>query len=75
MAKGKRFKADGDSMTAVREIASGWVVAKNQKGNLVVCNYNSTVKPPKWEGLEWFEPDELDEAVAAASKRSKHVEE
>lgn len=78
---GSKIRADGESLTVkqVFEAKPGSVeghgtvvVAENPRGNLVVCNYNthdigsSTSK--KWEGLHWFKPDQMEQAVAAAKK-------
>jgi hypothetical protein len=77
---GSKIKADGDSLTVKQvfdrkggPVGHGTVViAENPRGSLVVCNFNthntgsSTSK--KWEGLHWFKPDQMDQAVAAAKK-------
>ena len=68
---GSRIRADKTSVKVVKVIKEGWVVGSNPNGSLVVCNFNTHPNQQKWEGLEWFKPDEMDEAVEAATKRSK----
>jgi hypothetical protein len=72
---GNRIKADGSPLRVVNVVDDGWVVASNQNGNLVVCNFNPNPHIAKWEGLEWFPEDELHEAIKAAGRRShlKHA--
>ncbi len=64
---GSRIKADGDTLVVKTAPASDWVVAQNQKDNLVVCHLNPHSN--KWEGLEWFGSDKMKEAVAALDRR------
>lgn len=65
--EGTRIRADGTTLEVEAVFSPGWVVGQNTNGNFVVCSLNPHKN--KWEGVEWFNGDEFDEAVNAAERR------